>query len=181
MERVVVASKNPVKLKAVQEGFTAMFPDRAYSWTTLSVPSGVADQPMSDAETLRGALNRIEGARATEPDAHYWVGLEGGMQENNGRLEAFAWMVVQGRERQGMSRTGSFFVPPAIADMVRGGMELGHANDQVYDRTDSKRNEGATGILTGGVVTRTSFYSPSIVLALIPFKNPQHYPADSNI
>ncbi|MDJ0836925.1 MAG: inosine/xanthosine triphosphatase [Acidobacteriota bacterium] len=176
MEKVVVASGNPVKLRAVQDGFLAMFPERNFQWETVSVPSGVADQPLSDGETLRGAMNRVAGAREKLPDARFWVGLEGGMQNREGKLEAFAWIVVQSADRTGRSRTGSFFIPDEIADLVQGGMELGRANDRVFSRIDSKRKEGATGILTGGVIERATFYSPSVILALIPFKNPTLYP-----
>jgi non-canonical (house-cleaning) NTP pyrophosphatase len=34
---------------------------------------------------------------------------------------------------------------------------------------------GAVGILTGDVLTRTTYYEPAIILALIPFKNPELY------
>ena len=57
--RACVASTNPVKVGAVQQALAACFPDRAVEVEGCSVPSGVADQPMSDAETKRGAMNRF--------------------------------------------------------------------------------------------------------------------------
>ncbi len=57
--RVCVASTNPVKVGAVQQALAECFPDRAVEVEGCSVPSGVEDQPMSDEETKRGAMNRF--------------------------------------------------------------------------------------------------------------------------
>ena len=60
----------------------------------VAVPSGVRPQPLSDAETLQGALNRVQHAAHLVPQADYWVGIEGGVEERQGSMEAFAWIVV---------------------------------------------------------------------------------------
>jgi non-canonical (house-cleaning) NTP pyrophosphatase len=62
--KVVVASLNPVKAGAVREAFDRQFPAARFELVLVNVPSGVDDQPMSDAETLRGARNRVANARA---------------------------------------------------------------------------------------------------------------------
>src|SRR5690242_2111743 len=65
---ILVASTNPVKIRAAERGFARMFPGVAHTARGLSVPSGVPDQPFSDATTLLGARNRAEGARAADPE-----------------------------------------------------------------------------------------------------------------
>ena len=82
-----------------------MFPDAHFSIEEISVPSGVPDQPMTDAETLQGALNRIENAHDAIPGADYWVGLEGGVDSSEGLMQAFAWIAVKGKGDKTM-RTG---------------------------------------------------------------------------
>ena len=57
-QTLVVASQNPVKVEAARRGFASMFPGRAFDLHSVAVPSGVRPQPLSDAETLQGALNR---------------------------------------------------------------------------------------------------------------------------
>jgi inosine/xanthosine triphosphatase len=136
------------------------------------VASGVADQPMTDEETITGALNRVNDARSRMPGADFWVGIEGGLQSRGGELEAFAWVVVESKNGVvGKGRTATFFLPPVVAEKIHGGMELGHANDLVFNEKNSKQNQGAVGILTGGVIDRTAYYVDPAVLALIPFKN----------
>ncbi len=173
--KVVVASRNPVKLAAVREGFGRMFPERAFEFMTAAADSGVPDQPRSSAETLTGASNRAVSVRAAVPAADYWVGVEGGVEEMEEGLAAFAWIVVIGPEATGRGRSASFFLPAAVADLVRAGMELGAADDRVFGRRDSKQEEGAIGLLTGKVVDRAALYAHGVIMALIPFKRSDLY------
>jgi inosine/xanthosine triphosphatase len=172
MKTVIVASTNPVKIEAARLGLTRMFPDEDFAFSGVSVDSGVSDQPMSDAETYQGALNRVNNAALAHPDADYWVGMEGGLEAVGQRLRGFAWIVVKGRERLGQSRTATFILPDEVAALVHQGEELGHADDIVFGRRNSKQASGSVGILTGEVLTRTVYYEQAVILALIPFKNP---------
>ncbi len=172
MQTVVISSKNPVKRAATENGFAAMFKETAFNFETVSVPSGVSDQPMTDAETLRGAKNRMQNAQAARPDADYWVGIEGGCSLENGQLLVYAWVTIQSNTSYGESRTATLRLPTEIAQLVQSGMELGHADDVVFQRTNSKQHDGATGILTHGAIPRTDYYVQAVIFALVPFVNP---------
>lgn len=73
--KIVLASTSSLKLQAVQQAFG---PD--VKVVTVSVPSGVNEQPFGD-ETLRGARNRIAGARVAHPEADCYVSIESGIFE----------------------------------------------------------------------------------------------------
>ena len=92
-------------------------------------------------------------------------------------LLCFAYMAVHAPSvgKWGYAKTGTFVLPSAVAELVEGGMELGHADDKVFSRTDSKRSNGAVGLLTGDLITRTDYYEHAMLLALIPFM-PQSAP-----
>ena len=62
MKKVVITSKNPIKIQAVKDAFTKMFSNEVFEYESVSAQSGVADQPMSDQETLLGATNRVINA-----------------------------------------------------------------------------------------------------------------------
>ncbi len=173
---VVVASSNPVKIAAARIAFERVFRGEAIITTGHTVPSGVADQPFSDEETYRGAYNRAVRARALHPNAHFWVGIEGGVEPRNNELAAFAWVVVTDGRRFGKARTATFFLPPEVARLVRSGKELGEADDIVFGRSESKRKEGAVGLLTHGLIDRSRLYTEAVTLALIPFVQPALYP-----
>ncbi len=176
MNNVVVASLNPVKIEAVKNGFSRMFAFGKFNFTGVSVPSLVSDQPMSNVETLTGAMNRVENAAKVEAGADYWVGIEGGLEEGPHGMETFAWIVIKDKEGKiGKAKTGSFFLPNEVSKLVKDGKELGEADDIVFGLTNSKQTNGSVGILTGDVLTRTTFYEPAVILALIPFRNQSLY------
>ena len=176
MKRIVVASKNPVKLEAVRSGFQSVFPNEAFQVEPISVRSEVPNQPRTDDVTREGARQRARNARSVTPDADLWIGIEGGVTEIEGRMAALAWIVALSDSRSGAARTGTFFLPEAVADLVRQGMELGHADDLVFGQTDSKRDLGAVGLLTHDVIDRAGLYAHAVALALIPLRNPELFP-----
>ena len=202
---IVVASQNPVKVNATLGGFNRMFPppspptdisisSQAASTSSspnaewhvvrgVAVPSGVSDQPMTDAETLLGARNRAENARKLVPDADYWVGIEGGVDSDPDDpflLRSFAWIVVWGRDpatcngdgvKVGKARTATYYLPRESAKLIRGGIELGKADDLLFAGQNTKQKNGSVGLLTGNVIDRRRYYEEAVVLALIPFRN----------
>lgn len=178
MPKVIVASTNPVKITAVRLGFQQMFPEQRFEFIGLKcAPISVSEQPMSDLQTLQGAAERCQRAAENRPDADYWVGVEGGVSDVSGEMNAFAWVVIQSRQRIGKARTAEFALPPPVAELVRQGKELGDADDLVFAQKNSKQEHGAVGLLTGNVVNRTTLYQQAVILALIPFKNPHLYSA----
>lgn len=170
--KVVVASTNPVKIGAAQEAFATLFPDAALEIVPVNVDSGVGDQPDSDDATRRGARTRAVRARDELPEAHCWVGLEGGIEVVDEQLMAFAWMAVQGRSGAiSEARSVTLPLPPAIKELVAAGAELGEANDRVFSTVNSKQGGGAFGLLTDGLYTREGIYSQTLIIALTPFVN----------
>lgn len=75
----------------------------------------------------------------------------------------------------GFGRTGSFELPPEVAALVHGGMELGDADDKVFNRVKSKHGSGTVGILTKGMIDRSSYYVYALKLALVPWIRPELY------
>lgn len=176
MRKVIIASKNPVKIETTKLGFSKMFKDRQFEFDGISVPSSVSDQPMTDEETKKGAVNRAQNAKSENSDAEYYVGIEGGLEEDEGVLRAFAWIVVINKDGfVSKSRTADFILPDKVSELIKQGYELGDADDIVFKRSNSKQENGSVGILTHDVITRTSFYEQAVVLALVPFVNVDLY------
>jgi len=172
--KVYIASANPVKIDSVKLAFTKIYPDVNLVFEGVSAPSEVSAQPLGEKETLRGALNRVKNLSKLN-QADYFVGIEGGSKRVGKEMETFAWIVIKSKNKISKSRTSSFFLPKKIIELINQGKELGEADDIVFNRVNSKQSNGAVGILTGDVVTRTSYYEQAVIMALIPFKNPKLY------
>lgn len=169
--RIAVGSTNPAKVHAARDGAARMLGE--VEATGVHVPSGVSAQPHGDEEMIAGAEARASRALAAVAGASYGVGLEGGVDEHGGRMFACAWCAVADRSgRLSLACTGRFELPPAVAELVRQGVELGDADDRVFGRANSKQQEGAVGLLTRGRFTRASFYAEAVALAFIRVTNP---------
>jgi inosine/xanthosine triphosphatase len=196
--RVAVGSTNPIKRSASEKGVKDALQayhdsnnvnaDQSKNIEVLidsqcfSVPSGVSDQPNTDVETKTGAINRARSVWTAYQEANsgtvcdYAIGLEGGVTDDGEEMLCSAWMAVFNGESVGTARTCSFSLPPEIRSLVLGGMELGHADDKVFKRVNSKQSDGAVGLLSRGVIDRSTYYAPAVVLAMVPLLWPDLYP-----
>jgi len=75
MIKIAVASRNPVKMDAVKEGLS-VFLNNDIELHGVLVQSGVPDQPMGNAETLKGAEIRVENAQFQYPGYDFYVGVD---------------------------------------------------------------------------------------------------------
>ena len=176
MKKIIVGSTNPVKINSTKAAFETAFPDEAFEVEGVTAVSDVRDQPMSSDETLLGARNRAKYVKNLRSDADYWIGIEGGIEEHEEVLEAFAWMVIIGSDGTvGKARTSSFVLPHEVSLLVRAGMELGQADDKVFNMKHSKQRNGAVGLLTNDLIDRSEYYKQAVILALVPFLKPELY------
>ncbi|HCG9186518.1 TPA: inosine/xanthosine triphosphatase [Vibrio parahaemolyticus] len=173
-QKVVIASLNPAKINAVKSAFQSAFPQQAFEFVGISVPSEVADQPMTNEETHRGGLNRVKNAKLEMPTADFYVGLEAGIEGN----VTFAWMVIESDTHRGESRSASLMLPPEVLAQLADANELGDVMDKVFGTENIKQKGGAISLLTQNQLTRSSVYHQALILALIPFTNPDHFPAN---
>ena len=165
---IVIASRNPTKIEAARQGYQALFGSPP-TLGAIAVDSGVSAQPVGDEETYRGAWQRVAAARPLADDTAMVVAIEGGVEEGPLHLMAFAWVVVSHGGRVSAARSAAFPLPTPVAQLVRSGVELGVADDQVFGRSGSKVQDGAIGILSGGAIDRIGLYAPAVTMALLPW------------
>ena len=166
----MVGSENPVKLEATREAFLKYFSDVKIEG--VKVPSGVPDQPLNE-DTFRGAENRVEELKrineARGLNADFFVGIEGGVIELYSVWFGFGVACVMDKSGKKSFGTSSLFpLPEKFLKPVLEGKELGEVVDEYTGRKNIKKNEGAIGILTRGVITRKDLYVPAVISALIP-------------
>jgi inosine/xanthosine triphosphatase len=156
----------------------------------VSVDSGVSDQPFGDKETLDGAIRRANNIRRHvaelgEQESAFVAAIEGGVFWQGDELHCMAWAVVGAprsiRSTYSTARSCTFQLPPDIAKLVADGVELGHADDRVFGRVNSKHETGTIGALTNDALSRTELYEQVMMCALVPFVNRnQLYTASSS-
>jgi inosine/xanthosine triphosphatase len=169
---VAVGSTNPVKVNAVRRAFRLLCNAKVRG---VSVESGVPAQPVGFAEVTRGAINRAHGARR-EAGADYGVGIEAGLVETEAEpIELQVAVIVGPGGRVSIGVSQGFMIPPAWVGEVRRRVELGEIAARETGRTGIGEKLGLIGFLTGGHVTRTDLTYNAVVMALIPWLNPDLY------
>ena len=92
--KIVVGTRNPSKLRAVELAISRLFPEALCSIEGCEVESGVSAQPMSIEETRLGARQRALRALKLAKDATFAVGLEGGLDLVGTDWFECGWIVV---------------------------------------------------------------------------------------
>jgi inosine/xanthosine triphosphatase len=171
VRRVGVGSTNPVKLSASRAVLGRISPHAVIE--AVRVSSTVRDQPFGDEETIRGALARAHAAREAV-NGELGIGIEGGVVESGGVMRTCAWAAVADASGiEGIGGSLAIPLPLAVAELVRQGSELGDAMDRLTGERDTKRRQGAVGILTAGLVDRQAAYEIILTYALARFLTPE--------
>ncbi len=175
--RVLVGSRNPVKVGATKEAFSIFF--HTVEVRGIAVSSGVASQPVGE-ETFRGAENRASRLRIRNEEedlnADFFVGIEGGIVELFSRWFVFGVMCIMDRRgMKGYGCTPLFESPPVITGELLKGRELGDVMDELTGTEHTKQKQGAVGYFTRGVMDRKRYYVDGLIVALIPFLNQDLY------
>lgn len=171
MMRVAVGSMSESKIQAVKLGLVLLSPDLLYGdWTAIGVDvqSGVSDQPMSDEETVDGAMNRALRA-LDQSEADIAFGLESGLQEGVNDTGWFdtGWVVVVDRRfKFGTASTIRIAVPTKMMEYVLAGDEIAVACEKLYGVKDGKADgSGHFEQMTRGRLSRISAYRDAVVAA----------------
>lgn len=153
--KIIIGSKNPAKILAVQ----AAFSDYEADIMSEDVPSGVNNQPFSDEETIKGAINRAYGALDIS-GGHIGIGLEGGVQQTPYGLFLCNWGVLAENGQPPIIAGGARIpIPEAVAERLLAGEELGPVMDDYTKKENIRKNEGAVGIFTNGQINRAEMFS----------------------
>ncbi len=170
--KVLVASKNPVKIKAVERAFGRYFDD--FVVEGIEVNHGIPDQPVGE-ETFRGAEQRATTLFELYK-GDYNVGIEGGILEISGTWYSFgAVCIIDKSGRKGRGVSPMFTLPDFIVQRLLKGEELGVVMDELLNDHNTKQKHGAIGFLSKGVIDRESLYISGVIMALIPFLNQSWY------
>jgi inosine/xanthosine triphosphatase len=172
---IIVGSTNPVKIRAAQHAIGHYFPDVQIHCSGMHAPSLVAEQPMTEAETKLGAINRAQfcqaNAKAANQAADFYVAMEGGVDPFEHGPATFAYMAIIHNDTLSVGRSANLPLPQSIFNALQAGEELGKVMDRVFNTDNIKQKGGAIGLLTQGLATRESIYTQALVLAMAPFIN----------
>jgi inosine/xanthosine triphosphatase len=165
---VIVGSTNPVKVSAAENIFCQW---RLHAEVKgMDVDSGVAEQPMSDEDTIQGAVNRAKNALKENRDALFGVGIEGGVTETPDGLYLCNWGACVRRDGIiGIGGGARFLLPNQVKERIYRGEELGQIIDEFMMRKGTSRKEGAVGFFSHGILNRRQMLEQVVIVSLMRF------------
>ena len=159
------------------------------AWTDANVvarrvESNVPSMPLTDWQLMQGAQERAfavrESLQSRRLEADIYVGLEGGFHSVsiNSEWHTFlrGWAYATNGERGAFGAAPSISVPPAIVkQVVESRRELGLVIDEVTGGRDIRSKQGAWGVLSRDLVTRSMSFELALIAAFAPFYNGKFY------
>jgi inosine/xanthosine triphosphatase len=154
----------------------------------VEVESGVSHTPTARSELMRGARQRAEAVmRLTKEKSESWqyfVGLEGGMDiieaGEKRRVMLESWAYVSDGHIGHYGRSGGIEIPDALAhEVLENGVELSAAIDRFAGAVGIRDSQGAWGVLSSDLISRTEAFRVAVIAAFAPFYNAKMYRAAS--
>ena len=173
MTKVVVGSKNPVKIKAVENVFRKVFGNVEVH--SVEVDSGVSHTPSSWDEIARGAINRAKNA-LQKISVDFGVGLEGGYEKTRfGVFMTGAVAIIDKDGRLGISKCNGILLPKRVVEKLEQGEELGDIMDELQGVKNTKQKWGAVGFFTKNYSNRQESFEFAVLCALARFLRKELY------
>lgn len=181
--KIIVGSKNEVKVSAVREVIADYKSLASAEVVATSVSSDVSNQPLSLEETIRGAKNR---AKAAYQSGSISIGLEGGLMKIPLSGQEFMHISVCSifdGEQHHLGISSAFRIPKSVSTLIlEEGLDLNQAMKKCEFTENSQlgASEGTVGLFTNGRVPRKDYCKQSLTTALISIEQPQYFSKSVN-
>jgi inosine/xanthosine triphosphatase len=186
--RIALGSDRAAKIMAVRASIARVAEIDA-RWRDASVvarpvKTDAPAMPLTDWELMSGARMRAQVVRdlliQQKLEADLYVGLEGGFHSISvdGEWHTFlrGWAYATDGERGSFGMSPSIEVPESIVNSVtQGKRELGIVIDEVAGMRDVRSRQGAWGVLSRDLLTRSMSFEAALIAAFAPFYNPGLY------
>ena len=166
--RILVASSNPAKLKAVEEAFGEFFGE--IEIVGQKVDSGVSDSPLSQEETIKGAKNRIKNLKLNK-DLDFKVSIEAGTDRIEDVRYLFTFVMIETNGEVLFGRSISYPLPSKVSVMLEKGAHLSDIAAKMSGEEDIRSKGGFVEYLSKGTIDRSALTKDAVICALFPIIN----------
>ena len=190
IERIALGSDRAAKIMAVRASIARVAEiDPAWADANVvarAVKTDAPAMPLNDWQLMSGARQRALAVRnilvEQKLEADLYVGLEGGFHsiQLEGEWHTFlrGWAFVTDGQRGSFGMSPSISVPePIVESVVKGKRELGVVIDEVAGMRDVRSRQGAWGVLSRDLLTRSMSFEAALIAAFAPFYNREMYGA----
>ncbi|KAJ2993896.1 hypothetical protein HDV02_002016 [Globomyces sp. JEL0801] len=150
---VSVGTLNPAKLRAVENALLDLskLNNLPFTFTLVDIQGVACDskvnhQPLSDPETMQGAINRANGALEINPKSDFGIGIESGINQIGDRWFESGWVAVIDQNGViGLGSSNRYEISSRLMVEILKGRELSEVVDDVLNVTDLRSTSGLSG------------------------------------
>jgi non-canonical (house-cleaning) NTP pyrophosphatase len=188
IKTIALGSDRAAKIVAVRAS-VARIAEIDPSWSEANVvaravQTNVPAMPLTDWQLMQGARERALAVRdllrGQRLEAELYVGLEGGFHSIS--IEGEWHTFLRGWAYATDGKTGKFGAAPSISvpdsivkSVIEGRRELGLVIDEAAGKRDVRSRQGAWGVLSRDLVTRSMSFELALIAAFAPFYNAALY------
>ncbi len=186
--KIGIGTTNKTKLKAVQSAFEKLrtaFPSafrESIEFISLKTQTHIPDMPLSQEQMIEGAIERARFVWKNQTGLRYSVGLEGGTFPVTApslpdEVQYFLqnWVFAFDGTRGYLGSSPAIMLPETISHaLYREKRELAEVIDAFSGKHDVRSNEGAFGVLSRDLLTRSAAFELAVINAFVPFFNPDY-------
>ncbi len=187
--KIGIGSTNKAKLSAVKSAFGKLQQAFFFSglnqaeFTAIPTKTTIPDMPLSLEQIVEGAVQRAYFVFENVPDLDIALGLEGGVfplasPSLLGKSQYFLqnWVFAYNGEKGYLGSSPALNLPEKIITAIyEEQRELAEVIDEFSGKNDVRSKEGAFGILTRNLLTRSASFEIAVINSMIPFLNEKFY------
>lgn len=188
IKTIALGSDRAAKIMAVRAS-VARIASVDPTWTDANVvartvTTTVPDMPLTDWQLMQGARERALAVKDVlaqrRLEADIYVGLEGGFHSvsMDGEWHTFlrGWAYATNGETGAFGAAPSITVPRnVVKSVIEGRRELGLVIDDVARARDVRSRQGAWGVFSRNLITRSMSFEIALIAAFAPFYNGEMY------
>lgn len=140
----------------------------------VDVESGITDQPLDEATTIRGSSNRAKNALEKEREVDFAIGLEGGLEEvaNLGYFLTSGATIYDPHGHTSIGVGGKLQLPKEVSEKVKSGGQFGEAIREYEAKHEDDENVLP---LVNALISRKDSFEQAIQNAYLSYKNKKHF------
>ncbi len=189
---IFVGSTNPVKMSAVKQVFSIVFPNENITVKNFDVSSEVSNQPIELSNVVKGAVKRAQNALEKakrvfptyfkiEDEKNFSIGIEAGLVSIpftiSGYLDYQFCAIIDKSGKISVGSNSGWEYPRGVINSIINNRDLEIADimAKISGDNEIKHHGGAIGYFSKGKLKREELTQQGIFMALIPWINQEEY------
>lgn len=180
--KIIICTENKAKIQAIKGVLQRVLSE--FELVNEKFSSDISEQPLSEEEGIKGAINRANNGRLKYQDADYYVGMEGYVDTNRyGMFLAGVVVVIDKNGKIGIGSSAKMLLPAFIQKKVEEGSELGPLVQGLMNDTNGeiRQYDGTNGILSKGLYNRVDEFKNAAECAFARFQSPEFFEKEDNL